>query len=63
MQRRSLCPSLTGLVVADVLKEHFPDFTDTQFTAQVWMEGPCSWVCVAAGRLVQCRDNFSETML
>ena len=35
MQGRSLTPSLTGFVVADLLQEHFPDFTDTGFTAQV----------------------------
>ena len=35
MQGRSLTPSLTGFVVADLLREHFPDFTDTGFTAQV----------------------------
>lgn len=34
-QGRSLTPSLTGFVVADLLKEHFPDFTDVGFTAKV----------------------------
>lgn len=36
-QGRSLTPSLTGFVVADLLREHFPDFTDTGFTAKVYM--------------------------
>lgn len=35
MQGRTLTPSLTGFVVADLLREHFPDFTDTGFTAKV----------------------------
>lgn len=37
LQGRSLTPSLTGFVVADLLREHFPDFTDTGFTAKVSM--------------------------
>ncbi|CAM9633486.1 unnamed protein product [Scytosiphon promiscuus] len=35
MQGRTLTPSLTGFVVADLLREHFPDFTDTGFTAKM----------------------------
>ncbi|CAN0317880.1 unnamed protein product, partial [Ectocarpus fasciculatus] len=35
LQGRSLTPSLTGFVVADLLREHFPDFTDTGFTAKM----------------------------
>lgn len=46
LQGRSLTPSLTGFVVADLLREHFPDFTDTGFTAKVCLRA-CVRVCGA----------------
>lgn len=34
LQGRALTPSLTAFVVVDLLNKHFPDFTDTGFTAK-----------------------------
>jgi DNA topoisomerase I len=35
VDRHSIVPTITGLVVSDFLEEHFPDLTQAEFTASM----------------------------